>query len=105
MTGDDLSWRWGLEARCRWEAAEVAGDILRGRGRWGDGPRRAVARAWTQKRSQKEGRSASKRRTSEAGGQGGRGQRWAAQGAPPTDSRQGRATLELFKGHSLPRSE
>ena len=46
-----------------------------------------MSRGWTWKRSQKEGRSASRMRTSEASRQGGRGQRCTAQGAPPAHSR------------------
>ena len=88
MTGEGLegsrrglSWRWGLEARCRREAAEASGEKLRGRGQWKDGPRRTGTRDWTRKRSQKKGLSGSRRKTRDAGRRGRRGQHAAAQGA------------------------
>lgn len=81
----------------------VQGDILRGEDGCGRWPVRAVARAWTQKRSQKEGRSASRRRTSEAGGRRA-GPAVGSSGGTTYRLTQGRATLKLFKGHSLPRS-
>lgn len=66
------SWRWYLEARCRWEDAEAVGEIFWGNRTVERGPRmllwKTAIKDWT--RSQKRDSCTGRRRISDAGRQG-----------------------------------